>query len=122
MANGLFATIFGTTLWWVIFGELIELPCGRSVLMKTSGAKPLSRFGLIHKISKFKPVLEDEAHSRRYPNLLSEGQSDGGLLDYIKDNFVDLGPFESDEVGDEKDSEKANPALDQTLTRSRLPF
>jgi len=70
--------------------------------MKTSGVKPLSRFGLIHKIPKLKPVLEDEVYRRRYPNLLSEGQSDGGLLDYIKDNFVDLGPFESDEVVGEK--------------------
>ena len=84
--------------------------------MRTSGAKPLSRFGLIHQIPTFKPVLEDETHSRRYPNLLSEGQSDGGLLDYIKDNFVDLGVFESDQVG----SEKANPDPDQTLIR--LPF
>ena len=54
---------------------------------------------MIHRIPKFKPVLEDEVHSRRYPNLLSEGQSDGGMLDYVKDNFVDLGPFESSEVG-----------------------
>ena len=71
--------------------------------MRTSGAKPLSRFGLIHQIPTFKPVLKDEAHSRRYPNLLSEGQSDGGLLDYMKDNFVDLGQFdESDQLVDEK--------------------
>jgi len=51
----------------------------------------------------FKPVLEDEVHSRRYPNLLSEGQSDGGMLDYVKDNFVDLGPFESNEVVSKSD-------------------
>ena len=57
----------------------------------------------------FKPVLEDEVHSRRYPNLLSEGQSDGGMLDYVKDNFVDLGPFESNEVS------KSDPG--QTLIR-----
>jgi len=30
VANGVFATIFGTTLWWVIFGELIELPFGQA--------------------------------------------------------------------------------------------
>ena len=75
------------------------------MLTTNSGVKPLSRFGLIHRISTFKPVLEDEVYRRRYPNLLSEGQSDGGLLDYMKDNFVDLGPFKRDEV----DIEKGDP-------------
>jgi hypothetical protein len=50
----------------------------------------------MHKIPKFKPVLEDEG---KYPNLLSDEQSDGGLLDYVHDNFVDLGPFESSRAG-----------------------
>ncbi|KIJ91264.1 hypothetical protein K443DRAFT_686171 [Laccaria amethystina LaAM-08-1] len=71
--NGLFATIFGTTLLFVLVGS-----------------KPLSTFGLIHKIPKFRPVRADE----RYRNLLSESQSDKGMLDYIHDHFVDLGPFE----------------------------
>ena len=65
------------------------------MLTRTSGAKPLSAFGLIHKIPKFKPVLEDERNHGRYPNLLSDDQSDGGLLDYVHDHFVDLGPFEN---------------------------
>ena len=65
------------------------------MLTRTSGIKPLSTFGLLHKIPKFKPVLEDEHKQGRYPNLLSDGQSDGGLLDYVHDHFVDLGPFES---------------------------
>jgi len=76
--------------------------------MRTStGAKPLSTFGLIHKIPIFKPALEDKVHSRRYPNLLSADQSDGGVVDYIKENFGDLGPFESDEV--EVGNEKVDP-------------
>ena len=84
--------------------------------MRTSGAKPLSTFGLIHKIPIFKPVLEDDVYSRRYPNLLSADQSDGGVVDYVKDNFVNLGPFETDKPEVEVDNEKVDP--DQT----RLPF
>jgi len=68
-------------------------------LMRTSGTKPLSAFGLIHKIPIFKPVLEDERKHGRYPNLLSDDQSDGGLLDYVHDHFVDLEPFESNRAG-----------------------
>jgi hypothetical protein len=72
------------------------------VLTRISGTKPLSIFGLIHKIDKFKPVLEGECKNGRYPNLLSDGQSDGGLLDYVHDHFVDLGPFESNRAGSAK--------------------
>jgi len=83
--------------------------------MRTSGAKPLSRFGWIHNIPKFKPTLEDEVYRRRYPNL-SEGQSDGGLLDYIKDNFVDLKLLKArDQVANEEpDLEKAESISVQT--------
>ena len=69
------------------------------MLTRIPGTKPLSAFGLIHKIHKFKPVLEVERKRGRYPNLLSDGQSDGGLLDYVHDHFVDLGPFESNQAG-----------------------
>ena len=69
------------------------------MLTRTLGIKPLSTFGLIHKIPKFKPVLEDERQHGRYPNLLSDDQSDGGLLDYVHDHFVDLGPLESNRAG-----------------------
>jgi hypothetical protein len=55
-----------------------------AVLTKTSGVKPLSTFGLIHRIPPFKPVLDDDPDGR-YRNLLSASQSDGGLLDYVRD-------------------------------------
>ena len=58
-------------------------------------------FGLIHKIPKFRPVLEDEP-DRRYRNLLSEAQSDQGMLDYVHNHFVDLGPFEDNRGLDER--------------------
>jgi hypothetical protein len=58
-------------------------------------------FGLIHKIPKFRPVLEDEPDGR-YRNLLSEGQSDQGMLDYVHDHFVDLSPFEDNRDFNEK--------------------
>jgi hypothetical protein len=57
-----------------------------------SGIKPLSTFGLIHKIPAFKPVLDDGPDGR-YRNILSESQSDHGMLDYVRDHFVDLKPF-----------------------------
>ena len=107
VANGIFAIIFGTTLWWFLLGEGLDLPYSRGVLTRTSGIKPLSAFGLIHKIPKFRPVLEDERQHGRYPNLLSDGQSDGGLLDYVHDHFIDLGPFENNRAGSAtSDSEK----------------
>jgi hypothetical protein len=85
VVNGVFATIFGTTLLWVAFG-----------------VKPLSTFGLIHKIPKFYPVLDNDPGQGRYRNLLSESQSDQGLLDYVRDHFVDLQPFQSNQAVSEK--------------------
>ena len=93
MLNGLFALIFGTTLLFVLFGEWCALPYSRGLLTRTSGSKPLSTFGLIHQIPKFRPVLK-AGPDERYRNLLSESQSDKGMLDYIHDHFVDLSPFE----------------------------
>jgi hypothetical protein len=69
--------------------------------MRTSGIKPLSNFGLIHNIPKFKPVLDDEPDGR-YRNLLSESQSDKGMLDYIRDHFVDLKQFEDNRASKER--------------------
>jgi len=70
-------------------------------------------FGLINKIPKFRPVPEDEPDGR-YQNLLSEGQSDQGMLDYVHDHFVDLSPFE-----DNWDfNEKPDPAPD--LERNKM--
>lgn len=90
--NGLFATIFGTTLLFVLFGS-----------------KPLSTFGLIHQIPNFRPDEPGE----RYRNLC---QSDKGMLDYIHDHFVDLSPFEDNRPF----HEIANPGTtssDLTLAR-----
>lgn len=90
--NGLFATIFGTTLLFVLFGS-----------------KPLSTFGLIHQIPNFRPDEPGE----RYRNLC---QSDKGMLDYIHDHFVDLSPFE----GNRPIHEITNPGTtssDLTLAR-----
>jgi len=66
--------------------------------MRTSGAKPLSTFGLIHQIPKFRPVLDDEPNGR-YRNILSESQ---GMLDYVRDHFVDLKPFEDNQALNER--------------------
>ena len=67
--------------------------------MRTSGAKPLSTFGLIHKIPKFRPVLDEP--DGRYRNILSESQ---GMLDYVRDHFVDLKPFEEIQAFKERPS------------------
>ena len=124
VANGIFTIIFGTTLSWFLLGEWLDRPYTRGVLTRTSGTKPLSAFGLIHKIPKFKPVLEDERKHGRYPNLLSDGQSDGGLLDYVHDHFVDLGPLESDQAGSTKSDPDVSfpllPAQSEWVSKRRL--
>ena len=81
-----------------------------------SGTKPLSTFGLIHKIPKFRPVLEDEPDGR-YRNLLSEGQSDQGMLDYVRDHFVNLKPFEDHRALNEKSKPGASSS---NLTSNKM--
>jgi hypothetical protein len=93
--------IFGTSLLFVLFGERRALPYSRGLLTRTSGSKPLSTFGLIHNIPIFRPVLDDEPDGR-YRNLLSESQSDKGMLDYVRDHFVDLKPFEDNRAFKER--------------------
>jgi len=58
-------------------------------------------FGLIHKIPRFRLVLEDEPDGRDL-NLLLEGQSGQGMLDYVHDHFIDLSPFEDNQDFNEK--------------------
>jgi len=65
-------------------------------------------FGLIHKIPKFRPVLDDEPDGR-YRNLLSKSQSDHGMLDYVRDHFVDLSPFEGHRDFNEKPNQGTIP-------------
>ncbi|KIY65469.1 hypothetical protein CYLTODRAFT_492302 [Cylindrobasidium torrendii FP15055 ss-10] len=74
--DGIFAFIFGTSLLFVFFGS-----------------KPLGTFGLIHKL-KSVPLPE-------YPRLKDEGTTDPGLLQFIRDHFVELDDDSSD---DEKDA------------------
>ena len=65
-------------------------------------------FGLIHKIPKFRPVPGDEPDGR-YRNLLWEGQSDQGMLDYVRDHFVDLSPFQNNRDFNEKPDSGTTP-------------
>ena len=62
-------------------------------------------------IPKFRPVLDDEPGGR-YRNILSESQ---GMLDYIRDHFVDLKPFE------DSDNQAFNEKPDLGTTLPDLP-
>lgn len=89
IADGIFALLFGVGLLFVFFSTPFFLcaDCHLTYRIRI-GQKPLGTFGLIHKL---KPVPLPE-----YPRLKDEGTADPGLLQFIRDHFVDIEEDEED--------------------------
>ncbi|KAL0947349.1 hypothetical protein HGRIS_013466 [Hohenbuehelia grisea] len=77
--NGVFVYIFGSGLLWVIFG-----------------VKPLSIFGLSHRLQG---DHGRQAWLQRFPRLGSDDKDpEPGLVDFMREHIVDLGPLEEKSV------------------------
>ena len=89
--NGLFALIFGGGILLAISGSfsiyvdpLIAVSDGFN---STTGSKPLSAFGLIH---RFRQETTREIMLEDYPRLLTEGTEEPGLVAFIRDRMIGL--------------------------------
>jgi hypothetical protein len=90
--NTLFSAIFGTTLLLVMLGECDLGFVNRECLKSTppSGRKSISLFGIAQRLNREQII---QAVRRKYPKLGQE-KSEGGLLAWIHDHLIDLGPLE----------------------------
>lgn len=66
-------------------GAPFQVNISLSVSHKRADSKPLSIFGLVHKLGSSRRLDE-------YPSLRTEGEDEGerGLVAYLRDHFMDL--------------------------------
>lgn len=92
-------------------------PLNRSMavpMFLVSGSKPVSTFGLIHK-------LLPPGVAKAYPDILTEGVESAGLLEFIRNHILDLGTPVVDTVCNKSGGSPAGSDGERTVINTPWP-